>query len=341
MKREMMIKVLTDERLITLHMPCDDSEIDELEDMGELDWLHFVSDFEWIDLDDVDLIDNLHKLNNIAERSVDMSDDSYTQFLAVCRFEHCKTIEDVISCFESYDEYDFDPEINSYADYLEAYLQVHDDDMFIGAPESCANEVGRMILTAHSGSLTEYGVIAPASQGLYDRLNENELAEVKEFIARVAEHGEYYVCWDPDESERELFFSSTKDDIQNACVGYVRIDFGSGSEFWHTWFGSNEQLNSPQFKEELGLVIDSLREDWLKDRATMAQLCENIPLMDLGERGTGFRMQTDNNVFYFRCVPQAGDYDCYCFCYDRELLEMAMNEDMSEDNEIELGGITQ
>ena len=334
MKREMTVKLLTDERLVTLDLPCNDSEIDKLVDMVEFEWLRFDSDFDWIDLDDVEIIESLHKLNDIAERSADMSDKEYTQFLAACRFEHCKTIDDVVSCLDSYDEYDFDPEINTYEDYLEAYLQVNDDDMFIGAPESCANEVGRMILTAHGGSLTEYGVMAPASQGLYDRLNESELAEAKELIARVAEHGEYYVCWDPDENERELFFSSTRDDIKNACIGYVRIDFGNGSEFWHKWFGSNEQLNTTQFKKDLELVIESLREDWLKDRSTMKRLADSIPLMDLGDRGTGFRMQTDSHIFFLRCAPQAGDYDCYCYCYDRGLLEQAMGEDMCEEEKI-------
>ena len=45
-------------------------------------------------------------------------------------------------------------------------------------------------------------------------------------------------------------------------------------------------------------------------------------------------MQTDSHFFFLRCAPQAGDYDCYCFCYDRELLEQAMvqGEDMSEEN---------
>ena len=40
--------------------------------------------------------------------------------------------------------------------------------------------------------------------------------------------------------------------------------------------------------------------------------------------------------FFLRCAPQAGDYDCYCYCYDRGLLEQAMThgEDMSEEENI-------
>ena len=47
-------------------------------------------------------------------------------------------------------------------------------------------------------------------------------------------------------------------------------------------------------------------------------------------------MQTDSHIFCLRCAPQAGDYDCYCYCYDRNLLEQAMaqGEDMGEEENI-------
>ena len=45
-------------------------------------------------------------------------------------------------------------------------------------------------------------------------------------------------------------------------------------------------------------------------------------------------MQTDSHIFCLRCAPQAGDYDCYCYCYDRGLLEQAMGENMCEEEKI-------
>ena len=340
MIKDTLFELWADGEYIDVTLPCEPLELNMLDDYENVGLYRTGLSF---DLDEDDLLESLHRLNDIAQKEAEFSDEESKRFSAVCAFEHIKTVDDVEYCLENMDEYDFDSEINSYEDYLEAYLQVNDDDMFIGAPESCAYEVGRMILTAHGGSLMEYGVMAPASQGLYDRLNESELVEAKELIARVAEHGEYYVCWDPDENERELFFSSAKDEFKNACIGYVRIDFGNGSEFWHKWFGSNEQLNTSQFKKDLELVIESLREDWLKDRSTMKQFAESIPLMDLGDRGIGFKMQTDSHIFFLRCAPQAGDYDCYCYCYDRGLLEQAMGQgvDESEENEIQIGGMTQ
>ena len=46
--------------------------------------------------------------------------------------------------------------------------------------------------------------------------------------------------------------------------------------------------------------------------------------------------QTNSHIFFLRCAPQAGDYDCYCYCYDRNLLEQAMaqGEDMGEEENI-------
>ena len=41
-----------------------------------------------------------------------------------------------------------------------------------------------------------------------------------------------------------------------------------------------------------------------------------------------------NGIYYLRCKPQPGDYDCYCFCYEREMLEQAMAEDMTEEENI-------
>lgn len=328
-----LFELWADGEYIDVKLPCAPLELNMLDDYKKVGLYKSGLSF---DINEDELLETLHRLNEIAQKEAELTDDESKKFSAVCAFEHTKTVDDVEYCLENMNEYDFDPDIRSYGDYLESYLQVNDDDLFIGAPESCANEVGRMILTAHGGSLTEYGVMAPASQGLYDRLNESELVEAKELIARVAEHGEYYVCWDPDENERELFFSSTKDEFKNACIGYVRIDFGNGSEFWHKWFGSNEQLNTSQFKKDLELVIESLREDWLKDRSTMKRLADSIPLMDFGDKGIGFRMQTNSHIFFLRCAPQAGDYDCYCYCYDRNLLKQAMaqGEDMSEEENI-------
>ena len=60
----------------------------------------------------------------------------------------------------------------------------------------------------------------------------------------------------PDEAG--LFYALTPEqDKALGTIGHVRIDFGrNGNEFWHTWWPRGpEELNSPEFKEELGQEI--------------------------------------------------------------------------------------
>lgn len=335
------VKVLTDERMVTLIMPCDEDKIDKLEDMGELDILSIDWEIDNLDLDDeADIISVLHKLNGIAE-GADCLGDDYKKFLAVCAFEHAFTLDDIEHCLDSVDDYDFDPDINSYEEYLEEYVQNTGDDIFIDTPESCSYDVGKMILIGQNGSLTEYGIICGESNRLYDTLDGSDRERVIEYISAQM-RCKISVA---DKSEEKLFYSCDDEGIKAARVGHLRLDFGSGKEFYGTWFEGSAGLNDQAFKDNQNMVINSLRNTLLKNREAMSDYIREHDSLDLGGRGDGFKVQTDSNVFYLRCFPKAGEYDCYCYCYDRELLEQAMgqtdDENMAEEEETQMGGITQ
>ena len=107
------------------------------------------------------------------------------------------------------------------------------------------------------------------------------------------------------------------------CVGYVRMDFGSGNEFWTTWCGNREDLNDRQFRAELNEVVNQLRKDGLlKDRYSMHKLCANISNLALGE-SHGFSAESENHLFLFRCLPLPGNYDedIYDECSETEQQE--------------------
>ena len=73
-----------------------------------------------------------------------------------------------------------------------------------------------------------------------------------------------------------IFYAlSPEMDAELGCIGHVRMDFGHhGKEFWHTWHPrGSEELNSSEFKEELGSVVDYLRESVLKDLPSMERYC--------------------------------------------------------------------
>ena len=137
-----------------------------------------------------------------------------------------------------------------------------------------------------------------------------------------------------DKGEEKLFYACNEEEIKAAKIGHMRFDFGTGRQFYGTWFGGNDELNDEDFKAEFNEVTKILRSDLLKDRSAMDKFIQEHSSLDLGSRGSGYRVQTDEHTYYLRCKPQPGDYDCYCFCYERELLEQAMVENIAEEEKI-------
>lgn len=110
------------------------------------------------------------------------------------------------------------------------------------------------------------------------------------------------------------------------CIGYMRMDFGSGgNDFWHTWFECSE-LNTQAFKDDFQNVIDTLRVSLLKNLSSLSSYCHKNPGMKLNDwKGEyyGFFIKTENYAYYFRCSLIKGDYNLYCYAYERGKLEKA------------------
>ncbi|MEK3866907.1 hypothetical protein MHH60_25905 [Paenibacillus sp. FSL H7-0716] len=126
-------------------------------------------------------------------------------------------------------------------------------------------------------------------------------------------------------SEDEVYFysASIEKDTENGCIGHVRGDFGKdGEAFWATWFEHISSLKTPDFREELGAVIQSLTEQGvLQNRSCMHDFCIKHSEARLpGARHSdvyGFCLQTEKYRYYLRCFPRAGDYNFYLYCYAR------------------------
>jgi len=124
------------------------------------------------------------------------------------------------------------------------------------------------------------------------------------------------------------------------------MDFGKGEEFWHTWWPRGlEEWNSPEFKAELGKVVDELRKSVLKDLKTMQRYCydhsEGSFPGTWGNKNYGFIAETEHYRYCLRCNPYPGDYQAYLSCYDKQVQEMNMAETSSESEaeEITMGGM--
>ena len=133
-----------------------------------------------------------------------------------------------------------------------------------------------------------------------------------------------------DAEQKSMFYSDCEPALRNTCVGHLRMDFGSGNEFYSSWFGSREDLNDSAFKAELQEVVNELRRDGLlKNRREMQRFCDAHQSLNLDE-SCGFSVETDSHLFLLRCRPERGNYDCYCYCYDKRELLLAQEQRESE-----------
>lgn len=123
-----------------------------------------------------------------------------------------------------------------------------------------------------------------------------------------------------------LFYSQDGKDVELGCIGHLRGDFAkNGNEFWTTWWPHCEDYKTQEFKDEFDNLINSLREDGLlQNRAAMSAYCaknKDAELNSLMEHTYGFCFLSNNYAYYLRCFTEKGDYNFYCYCYDRAKLE--------------------
>ena len=162
-----------------------------------------------------------------------------------------------------------------------------------------------------------------------------ELLNLKEFCEEHAlaypEDTRKYLLRPATPEEAGLFYSSTEEgeDQKLACVGHLRLDFGHrGQEFWPTWHEHNgDELNVPEFKEELDAVVTELREYGpLKGLTAMSEYCSAHPDAVLeGSGGSfGYIVETERYRYCLRCTPRQGDYNGYLYAYDKRQQELSM-----------------
>lgn len=137
---------------------------------------------------------------------------------------------------------------------------------------------------------------------------------------------EAYPLQEIGEDEELLSFSNTPQ--EQACIGYLRGDFGRGTEFWTTWWDQHEELKGQDFKDELDHLVNSLRESGpLKDLRSMEQFCWEHAQARMGPAAGmdyyGFRVDTPQHRYYLRFLPLRGNYNFYIYCYQTNKFERA------------------
>jgi hypothetical protein len=138
------------------------------------------------------------------------------------------------------------------------------------------------------------------------------------------------------ESEAGVFYAMTPEQDANlAVIGHVRMDFGhGGTEFWHTWHPRGEEsLNTPEFKQELGEVVDMLRKTVLKDLSAMSRYCgEHGGQISGGcSQNYGYVVDTAHYRYCLRCNPVPGDYQAYLTCFDLDRQRLNLMQTVRQD----------
>lgn len=132
--------------------------------------------------------------------------------------------------------------------------------------------------------------------------------------------------------EAGLFYAlSPEEDAEQGAIGHVRIDFGrSGDEFHHSWWPRGpEELNSPEFKQELGEVVDELRLSVLKGLGSMHGYCSGHGGQIEGGvccQNYGYVMETERYLYRLRCNPTPDDYQAYLSCFLRQEQTLGLTE---------------
>lgn len=141
----------------------------------------------------------------------------------------------------------------------------------------------------------------------------------------------------PDETK--LLYTDNEYEHEQWCIGHLRLDFGrSGNEFWHTWWGHNDELNTPEFKREFDSVINALRDGGpLNNLKEMKSFCNQHQAANLATQTVGasygFIGETENYRYAFRLTDSG--YNGYIYCYDK--LEQAIVQESQQSQEPELG----
>ena len=137
-----------------------------------------------------------------------------------------------------------------------------------------------------------------------------------------------------------LYFSrSEEQDKSVGCVGHLRGDFGSGKQFYTTWWPhQNDALNTPEFKADIDRTVNWLREQPdspLRDFDTMKRCCDRYEracaIKQASLPSCGFMVKTKRYVYMLRCTPVKGDYQFYIYCYQRKPFEKAQKEQQKND----------
>lgn len=133
------------------------------------------------------------------------------------------------------------------------------------------------------------------------------------------------------EERKYTYRQSQQISMQTSFIGYLRADFGStGKEFFSSWNDFRKDLKTDEFKAEFDDVINALRENngVLSGRGAMAKYCCDTPgsSFENDRNEYGVRVNTEKYAYLMRLNPRQGEYNLYCYCYEKKWLDRHMQQ---------------
>ena len=125
--------------------------------------------------------------------------------------------------------------------------------------------------------------------------------------------------------QKYTYRQSQQISMQTGFIGYLRADMGaSGKEFFSTWYDFRESLRTPEFQVEFDNVINDIRSDggFLENIIALEKYCiaHSETRFDKYSCEYGVRVNTEKYSYLMRLNPNQGEYNLYCYCYEKEWL---------------------
>ena len=136
-------------------------------------------------------------------------------------------------------------------------------------------------------------------------------------------------------AERNYCYAQSQQiSMQTGLIGHLRADMdSSGTGFFSSFFNFRADLKTEDFKTEFDEVINALRFDEnyggiLKDRSALSSYCHGTPESSFGGDGRefGFRVDTKQYSYMLRMNPNRGEYNLYCYCYQKKWLDRHLQQ---------------
>ena len=122
-------------------------------------------------------------------------------------------------------------------------------------------------------------------------------------------------------------------------IGHLRGYWDSAvvkkQEFLLTaWDDHTPGLKTDEFVAEFGNVIKSLRSkgNFLFNCGTLSSYCytNKATAFNDGLNHYGVRVDSEKYSYLMRLNPEKGEYNLYCYCYDRDLLNKALTAERNK-----------